>query len=859
MATRRIYLTVPGVFAALAASPASAQLEEIVVTAQRREQSLQDVPISVTAVTGDAIRRGGFSDMEDLSAFVPNLFMRDTFTGQVLAIRGIGTTAGNEAFESAVAIFHDDIYYGRDNLGQNSFFDLERVEVLRGPQPLFFGQSATAGAMNVTSRAPGDSLEGNAQIAYGDDEELNFEFGIGGPVSDNFGLRFSTRYYELGDNVYFNPLTGRKLAVKENTSSRLLGIWEPSERVRVRLKYEYQDVWQEGTGGEFARCDLDPQMSTSNAAITAGFNALCTLDHLAGVINVNEFDGASGNQGVVDIYDRVAALNAASGAVFGDPDYVADGSYRIVPYLTSGMLVPLGPVANPGSGPGQPGCCDSGYIRPNLDEVYEMGQPEERYFDSNVYSARIDWDISDTLTLTSTSGYLDYDKLDWLDPDASTLAIFTDLRLETFEQTSQEIRLQSDADRTFSWMAGVYWQESDLDSTLNVYLGSLLGAMPSLRANPDPNVAAASYGVQLLQTSEWQSLFLAGTFNVSDAFRINVGGRYQDTTKTGNQIGTDAYLTQTGTNFGPRAEFQNIDQRIEFDDFLPEVGVQWDTTEDLMLYAKYSEAFKMGGFVVAPPIGGSVDQSIYQPEEAEGIELGFKSTLLDGQLEFNLAYYDTDYTNLQVSVFIVDSAHPQGFFNTTNAAAANSAGFEWDGRWAVTDNFILGFNGSLAEGEFTDYSGAECNSLDDKLWDLDPNTSGDCRQDLSGVALGNFPEWTLGLQPQYAFDLGNSFRGTLSGNVFFSDGYEMSATPQADPLSIIGSWHRVDLNFTVAPMDGNWEIGVYARDLTDEKVWIGAGQNNFQSRTIRLDYDPGTVTTERGRRVGVQFNYLFGN
>jgi outer membrane receptor protein involved in Fe transport len=69
----------------------------------------------------------------------------------------------------------------------------------------------------------------------------------------------------------------------------------------------------------------------------------------------------------------------------------------------------------------------------------------------------------------------------------------------------------------------------------------------------------------------------------------------------------------------------------------------------------------------------------------------------------------------------------------------------------------------------------------------------------------------------------------------------------------------VDLNFTVAPMDGNWEIGVYARDLTDEKVWIGAGQNNFQSRTIRLDYDPGTVTTERGRRVGVQFNYLFGN
>jgi iron complex outermembrane receptor protein len=267
----------------------------------------------------------------------------------------------------------------------------------------------------------------------------------------------------------------------------------------------------------------------------------------------------------------------------------------------------------------------------------------------------------------------------------------------------------------------------------------------------------------------------------------------------------------------------------------------------------------MGGFVVAPPIGGSVDQSIYQPEEAEGIELGVKSTLLDNRLEFNLAYYDTDYTNLQVSVFIVDAAHPQGFFNTTNAAAAVSEGFEWDGRWAITDNFILGFSGSLSDGKFTDYDGAECNSLDDKLWDLNPSTSGDCRQDLSGVALGNFPEWTFGLQPQYSFDLGSNYRATLVGNIFFSDGYEMSATPQADPLSIIGSWHRVDLNLTVTPENADWEIGVYARDLTDQQVWVGAGQNNFQSRTVRLDYDPGSVTRDRGRRVGVQFNYYFGN
>ena len=168
-------------------------LEEILVTAQRREQSLQDVPISVTAITGEAIEQGGFSDVEDLSIFVPNLFMRDAFTGQSLIVRGIGTSTGNEAFEQAVAAFSDGVYYGRDNLSQGAVFDLERVEVVRGPQPTFAGQSATAGAINVITRRPGETWEGGVNMAYGSDEESTLDFAAGGPLSDNFGIRFAGR------------------------------------------------------------------------------------------------------------------------------------------------------------------------------------------------------------------------------------------------------------------------------------------------------------------------------------------------------------------------------------------------------------------------------------------------------------------------------------------------------------------------------------------------------------------------------------------------------------------------------------------------------------------------------------------
>ena len=142
---------------------ALAQLEEIIVTAQRREESLQDVPISVTAVTGQSIMEMGFSDIDDLANFVPNLYMNDGITGQSLSIRGVGTSTSNEAFEQAVAQFHDGVYYARDNMSGNSFFDLERVEIVRGPQPTFAGQSATAGVLNYicllyTSPSPRDGL-----------------------------------------------------------------------------------------------------------------------------------------------------------------------------------------------------------------------------------------------------------------------------------------------------------------------------------------------------------------------------------------------------------------------------------------------------------------------------------------------------------------------------------------------------------------------------------------------------------------------------------------------------------------------------------------------------------------------------
>ena len=585
-------------------------LDEILVTAQRREQSLQDVPISVTAVTGELIEQGGFSDVEDLSIFVPNLFMRDAFTGQSLIVRGVGTSTGNEAFEQAVAAFSDGVYYGRDNLSQGAVFDLERVEVVRGPQPTFAGQSATAGAINVITRKPGDVWEGKLSGAYGSDEEATFDFAVGGPLSESFGIRVSGRYYELDDAGYTSIIGNVPQGVKEDKAARVIAVWRPTDNLDFTFKYEHQDIWQRGTAGEYTVCETRPQYSTANTTIAPGLPAPCALDAVVNGSNLNELDGKRGTGGSMDARATVDALNAASGATPGSPNYWGNAATIV-------------------------------NIAYGLNQVAEYNYPEDRDFQADIGLGAIDWQIGE-LTLSTNTSFIEYDKEDWLDPDDSSFAVFNDHRLEDFEQFAQEVRLTSPIDRTLSWMVGAYYQEHTLHSRIDVYLPRLLGTA----AYQPAGARAVGFGGLLTEDSEWKSLFFAATYNATDAFRVNFGGRYQDATKDGRLPAEVAFLVgPTATSFGP---FQPIPPgnnggvpavgTVEASDFLPEVGLEWDVSDNAMAYVKYAEAFKNGGFVMSPPVGGGLpDPFSYAPEFAKGYELGFKSRLADNRVEFNTA------------------------------------------------------------------------------------------------------------------------------------------------------------------------------------------------------------------------------
>lgn len=804
------------VLAGVPTSPALAQgLEEIVVTATRREESLQDVPISVSVVTGVSIQEGGFADMEDLTAFLPNLTINDGFQGQTLLIRGIGTDTRNEAFEEAVAQFSDGVYYGRDSLVLGGLFDLERVEVVRGPQPVFAGQSATAGAINAHSRKPGDSFDGRVMLQYGDDEEASLEAAFGGPITDRFGLRFAGRYYDLPDAGYTELVTGQKIGATELKSHRVTALWEPTDRLDFTFKYEHQDNFQNGTPTEIGRCDLDFATSTGGP-LAPGVPAMCALEAVYGLADLSVYNRESHSGGTVDIWDAIDFANANGANIV--PQSVVPG----------GDPIPRG-----------------------LNLVDEYSHPQSRNNEADVYVGTLNWQVGRN-TLSTITSYVTIDKEDWLDPDESAFAVFTDQRTEDFEQIAQEIRLTSPLDQTFSWMVGAYWQTHEALLQINVHYPF---------APPIPGVMAVSDGGRLTENSDWASLFFTGTWNITDAFRFNIGARYQESDKNGVYHMAPTVLLFGETSFEPRVfpATPALEADVDSDDFLPEVGVQWNPSGDVMLYAKYAEAFKAGGFVMNPPLGGVPPNPFtFLPEEASGYEIGMKGAFFGRNLEINLAYFDTDFENLQVNSF----NGVAGVFQVRNAADSNTSGVEMDGRFAVGDRWSVGFNAAYNDAEYTFFPNGQCGPIQTRDWVAAGNPANTCVADFSGRRPAFSPEWQFGLHPQLLFDVGR-FSARAGLNMTWIAGQD-SVFAVPDPLAEIPDRQRFDLRISFMPPAGNWELALYGRDITDEAAHVGGLQSGFFNQTNGTSdsdvhvYGISGKRFERGARWGVQANYFLG-
>ena len=263
------------IFCCFLATNVNAQIEEVLVTAQKRTESVQEIPLTVTAFDADAIRDEGLQNVEDVAALIPNMQLQNNGLLSRFSLRGVNLNSLSDASESPIAIYTDGVYLGSSSNFRSSLFDLERIEVIRGPQGTLYGRNAIGGLVHFISKEPTEELEGYASIQYGRFNKLIAEGGIGGPVTDRVRARLSVKF-DTDDGYQTNIADGSDWAETESIAGRFQLAIDLTDRAEVLFNIHGFDANNTSPGyGLFGNRDpADPTFATV-CTITQVFGNAC--------------------------------------------------------------------------------------------------------------------------------------------------------------------------------------------------------------------------------------------------------------------------------------------------------------------------------------------------------------------------------------------------------------------------------------------------------------------------------------------------------------------------------------------------------------------------------------------------------
>jgi len=878
----------------------AAELEEVIVTAQKRAESLQEVPVSLTAISGTKIEEAGLHSFAEMSAYVPNLAITENAVNTIIAMRGIGVGA-NQSFEQSVGVYVDGIHYGKSRQSRTALFDVQQVEVLRGPQGILFGKNTLAGAINVTTATPDADEEFGGKLSASKESfgGTTLEGHLTGSIGDTIGLRLA--YKDRSNdgefkNTYAGALT-KSMPTVDESMWRASATWEPTDSTRVEVKHSESDN------------------------VRLGQNSITT------------------------VFNPVPNLGAASGLMFGvvglvRPEFagiVASGNRT--PYRDSQAVGGCALEANMGMSSAY---CDAGGERPEGTDTTTADT-----------SLSFEMELDNGYTLTAVAGRGRYEYQDGLDADWLPLEFIGRSDISEYDHTSQEFRLTSPTEGRFSWVGGVYLdqQDQEIDRTVvidgtfglpEMLMKTILGGgNPALgldtilalnpaqvgginATTPVPGtgltlqglydatgcaVGAAScldytlkVGVegstkfhQAGRLSNWsqdtnsRAVFFQGTYDLTDSVAITAGARYTEEEKrsyalmelTTNTTGlgvpnTNGVLAAIVDGFGLGVAHEFNESRSS-NQFLPAANIEWTRSEDSMFYLSYSEGFKSGGFNsvddqlpafdadgVLPTVPGPGFE--YDDENADSIEIGGKHTLLDGGMTLNWALYDSTYENQQVSTFVGTG------FVVTNAATTEIQGLEVDLQWQATDHLKLGASIALNDGKFGSYPGAGCTVQQQSgilglarglgrevLYASDPVTSFDgCQANFrgDGVQSGSSVDRTgekVGVDyngtvsADYARPVMGGLLWMTSIDVNFTDGFQMIGG-STDAATYQDAFSKT--NFRTGLKGDSWAVMLYGKNVFDEKTASGAFPIPLASGAFAEYTTPGSVW-------GATLNYSF--
>ena len=656
-----------------------AEIEEIVVTATKRGANLQEIPASVVVFGEDRIETTEIRNTRDLSYSVPGMVAAHLNGSNLITMRGLGTrsTSGND--DPAVAQHVDGVYQPRTQAVLLALSDLERVEVLKGPQGTLYGRNSTGGAINYVTRKPTEEFEGSISVLAGNFDRTHAKGHISGPIADGVMARASFYYNDRDGYVENLTDTFEDMRGDETVGGKLALRFEPSDNL--------------------------------------------TIDVSASHIETDTLIGHQRTESIADIG-------------FFPPGTYTEEKNKLV-----------------------------------ADDTDPEGGIEQ-----TAYSLDITWDVSDTVSIRSITGLMDseYEQIRF-ESDYSNSPVFGNVGsyFSDADSFSQEINLNADlADGRLQLTTGLFYfdDEIDFDFAFNFsFFGFPAGGVTSLY-NQENTAKAA---------------FLDMTYNVTDDLRLLAGVRYSD---------EDKEVVQTNVQAG----FTICDNLVSEDDWsatTPKFGLQFDVTDNMMVYATYQEGFKAGGFVT------STCRDNFDQEFVDAIEIGVKSSILDGQGVLNFSIFDYDYQDLQVSQLVNLETRVE------NAAGASIRGAELELMLNLTDNFSVDVLGSWLDTEF------------DEFLAVDPMQPLLGVQDLSGNQMMVAPEYSGTIGGQYVSSVGGG-ELLVRGEVYFSDEVLYSLFGYQSGIQDSYAIQNLYVSFTTA--NDNWTIRAFGKNLSDKEVVTGS-------------------------------------
>ncbi|MDJ0979022.1 MAG: TonB-dependent receptor [Erythrobacter sp.] len=654
-----------------------ASQDVIIVTATRRAQDVQDIPIAVTAISPEALNNQGVDNIREVTDLAPSFTSSQAQIASgsvVLRIRGVGTTSNNIGFESAVGIFIDGAYQSRPGVALNEFVDIERVEVLRGPQGTLFGRNTSAGALNITTKRPElGEFGGFVNAGYGNFDEISLQGAVNVPLTeDTLALRVTGAFRQRDGFLDVVDENGVKFDETNDVDQYLVRAqlgWETDSGFRGRLIADYSNNQSSCCGAiELYQTPLVPTGAFERVGL-----------------------GANGGNGQPVVSDNP----------FGQAEFEQALDNRTI----SASFAPIADIDNYG------------------------------------LTGEIEFPVSDNADLIFIGSYRQFEGMEFYDSDFTALDIFNvgvDSDIETF---TAEMRIQGETfGGKLNYMVGGFFSDETIDQSTSFFLGSdydanagaLFGGIPGLEQPIQTFTGADATGTETVnrfqQDAQSYAIFTHNSLELVEGLELTVGARYVweekeggfTQTETNNTICpatldalaagvvpaalTDGLFALGCFSFAapadlPQAAALPLVETFEdtFSDeeliYTVRLGYEFPDTP-INVYASFTHGIKAGGINLDTTAAVDGASPTFESEEVDAWEIGFKSRLIDDALTLNVAAFIEEFTNFQVLEFTGLA------FETFNVPKAESKGVEIESLWRVSPELSISASATILDARY---------------------------------------------------------------------------------------------------------------------------------------------------------------